>query len=91
MILTVLTVYLFMSAFQTQVPIVHAATWDAKDKPMVLLGAAKACGALFVKTKTATNFVSAKLSSAREDLVTEFVSAWWHGSLQDCSSIFLTP
>ena len=41
----------------------------------MLMGAAKACGALFVKTKAATNFVSAKLSTAREDLVHEFVSA----------------
>lgn len=45
------------------------------------MGAAKACGALFVKTRAATNFVNAKLSTAREDLVHEFVSAWIHCSL----------
>ncbi|KAF7984263.1 hypothetical protein HWV62_16106 [Athelia sp. TMB] len=64
--------YLFLSAFQTQVPIVHPATWDEKGKPNVLLGAAKACGALFVKTRQARSFVSRKLSAAREDLVHEF-------------------
>jgi hypothetical protein len=70
-----LIVYLFLNAFLAQVPIVHTATWEHDNKPSVLMGAAKACGALFVKTKAATNFVSAKLSTAREDLVHEFVSA----------------
>lgn len=55
-------------------PVVHAATWEEKGKPSVLMGAAKACGALFVKTKQAGCFVSAKLATAREDLVHEFVS-----------------
>src|ERR1700729_2063347 len=73
-----LIVYLFLNAFQAQVPVVHTATWDDKGKPSVLMGAAKACGALFIKTKAATNFVSAKLSTAREDLVHEFVSTSGH-------------
>lgn len=65
-------VYLFLSAFQTQVPVIHAPTWQHKGKPVVLMGAAKACGALFVKTKNATQFVAGKLATAREDLVHEF-------------------
>ena len=67
-----LIVYLFLNAFQTQVPIVHTPTWQHKGKPVVLMGAAKACGALFVKTKNATQFVANKLAMAREDLVREF-------------------
>lgn len=56
-----------------QVPIIHTPTWKHQGKPLVLMGAAKACGALFVKTKAANNFVAWKLSLAREDLVYEFV------------------
>jgi len=78
-LITMFIVYLFLNAFQAQVPVVHAATWEVKNKPSVLTGAAKACGALFIKTKTATDFVSAKLSTAREDLVHEFVSTSGHG------------
>jgi len=76
LLITTYIVYLFISAFQTQVPIVHAPTWEVKDKPTVLLGATKACGALFVKTRVAANFVNTKLSTAREDLVHEFVCIW---------------
>lgn len=66
--------YLYLSAFLTQMPIAHAPTWDSAGKPYVLLRAVKACGALFVRTKTASNFVEACLGSAREFLMAEFVS-----------------
>lgn len=67
------TVYLFLTAFQTHIPLVHAATWRPQEKPAVLLGAAKACGAIFVKTKAANRFVSRILATARDDLLQEFV------------------
>jgi hypothetical protein len=73
-----ITVYLFLTAFQTQIPIVHAATWQSTEKPAVLLGAAKVCGATFVKTKAANSYVSRKLATARDDLVQEFVSTLIH-------------
>ncbi|XP_006456997.1 hypothetical protein AGABI2DRAFT_181393 [Agaricus bisporus var. bisporus H97] len=44
--------YLFFSAFGTQIPLVHPSTWKPEGKPPVLIRAMQACGALFVKTKT---------------------------------------
>ncbi|KAF8893927.1 fungal-specific transcription factor domain-containing protein [Infundibulicybe gibba] len=64
--------YLFFSAFVVQIPIVHVATFSLQNKPPVLLSAMYACGALFVKTKKAANFISNTLTSAREALVQEF-------------------
>lgn len=67
--------YLWLNSFLTQIPIAHAPTWDTVGKPYVLLRAVKACGALFVKTKIANDYVEAGLGSAREFLLIEFVSA----------------
>lgn len=36
------------------------------------MGAAKACGALIVKTNNATEFVGKKFATAQEDLIREF-------------------
>lgn len=36
----------------------------------------QACGALFVKTKTATNFVNDTLAETRDVLIAEFVRAF---------------
>ncbi|KAG6920065.1 hypothetical protein DXG01_010133 [Tephrocybe rancida] len=64
--------YLFFSAFLSQIPIVHATTFTSDHKPPVLLGAMQACGALFVKTRKASLFITKTLASAREALVQEF-------------------
>jgi len=66
-------VYLFFSAFLSQVPIIHAKTFTAESKPQVLLSAMQACGALFVKTRKAAMFITKTLAYAREVLVQEFV------------------
>ncbi|KAF5377902.1 hypothetical protein D9615_006798 [Tricholomella constricta] len=63
---------LFFSAFCTQIPIVHPATWNMDDKPFILVRAMQACGALFVKTSTATTFIDDTLSSTRDTLIMEF-------------------
>ncbi|KAK0243899.1 hypothetical protein EDD85DRAFT_806025 [Armillaria nabsnona] len=64
--------YLFFSAFCTQLPLVHPSTWMTEDKPPILVRAMQACGALFVKTRRATNFISETLSSTRDVLIQEF-------------------
>lgn len=66
--------YLFFSAFLSQVPIVHAKTFNPENKPQILLSAMQACGALFVKTRKATIFITKTLASARETLVQEFAT-----------------
>lgn len=66
--------YLFFSAFLAQVPLVHSPTWQMENKPPILLRAMQACGALFVKTRTALNFISETLASTRDVLLQEFVS-----------------
>ncbi|GLB38794.1 putative zinc finger, C2H2 type [Lyophyllum shimeji] len=63
---------LFFSAFCTQIPLVHAATWSMDDKPFLLMRAMQACGALFVKNDTATAFIDDTLASMRDALVQEF-------------------
>ena len=72
--------YLFFSAFSAQLPIVHHATFVAEGKPPVLLSAMQACGALYVKTRRAANFITNTLISAREILIREFVSLRHHSS-----------
>ncbi|XP_006462909.1 hypothetical protein AGABI2DRAFT_224564 [Agaricus bisporus var. bisporus H97] len=67
--------YLFFSAFGTQIPLVHPSTWKPEGKPPVLIRAMQACGALFVKTKTATNFVNDTLAETRDVLIAEFTNS----------------
>ncbi|KAG6907233.1 hypothetical protein DXG01_009808 [Tephrocybe rancida] len=63
---------LFFSAFCKQVPLVHIATWSMDDKPLILVRAMQACGALFVRTTTAAAFIDETLSSTRDALIIEF-------------------
>jgi hypothetical protein len=62
-------VYLFHTAFQSHVPIVHPSTWTFEGKTPILGRATQACGAQFVKTQAAKDFVSQTLHSARESLI----------------------
>ncbi|KAJ3575737.1 hypothetical protein NP233_g905 [Leucocoprinus birnbaumii] len=64
--------YLFFSAFGTQIPIIHPSTWNPEGKPQILIRAMQACGALFVKTKTAMNFINNTLVATRDTLILEF-------------------
>ncbi|KAF9467338.1 fungal-specific transcription factor domain-containing protein [Collybia nuda] len=64
--------YLFVSTFLPQIPIVHPSTFSPDNKPPILLCAMYACGALYVKTRKAAVFISQTLASAREALVQEF-------------------
>jgi hypothetical protein len=63
------SVYLFHTAFQSHVPIVHPSTWTFEGKTPILGRATQACGAQFVKTQAAKDFVSQTLDSARESLL----------------------
>ena len=56
-------------------PILHVPTWNLERKPAILLRVMQACGALFVKTQLASNFVSATLSSTQQTLMQEMVRA----------------
>lgn len=71
-----LLVYLFHTAFQSHVPIVHPSTWTFEGKTPILGRATQACGAQFVKTEAAKEFVSQTLHSARERL-THVVRVNW--------------
>ncbi|KAK0213240.1 fungal-specific transcription factor domain-containing protein [Desarmillaria ectypa] len=75
--------YLFFSAFCTQLPLVHPETWMEEDKPSVLVRAMQACGALFVTTRSAMNFINETLSSTRDVLVQQFTKAAFNPNEQD--------
>ncbi|PBK59688.1 hypothetical protein ARMSODRAFT_774712 [Armillaria solidipes] len=75
--------YLFFSAFCTQIPVVHQGTWAIEDKPPVLIRAMQACGALFLKTRRAVNFITETLSSTRDALIHEFTKATCSPKEQD--------
>lgn len=64
--------YLFFSAFSTQVPLIHVPTWQMEGKPMVLIRAMQACGALFVRTPVAQKFIIDTLGCTRDILMLEF-------------------
>ncbi|KAK0462101.1 uncharacterized protein EV420DRAFT_1666265 [Desarmillaria tabescens] len=76
--------YLFFSAFCTQLPLVHPSTWMTEDKPPILIRAMQACGALFVKTRRAANFITETLSSTRDLLIHEFTKVTCGPKEQDC-------
>ncbi|TFY72588.1 hypothetical protein EVG20_g412 [Dentipellis fragilis] len=63
--------YLFFSAFSHHLSILHAPTWTPEGKPPVLIRAMQACGALFVRTRIASAFVSNTLTNIREILIHE--------------------
>ena len=52
----------------------HIGTFTVDGKPTYLLSAMQACGALYVKTAAATQFIQHTLASLREQLISEFVS-----------------
>lgn len=67
-------VSLFYSAYLPNMPVIHAATFDIEGKSPLLVVAMQACGALYVKTRTAMNFIDTILAKARDELVVELVS-----------------
>lgn len=72
--LTFVTVSLFFSAYLTNMPIVHAATFVREGRHPLLITAMETCGALYVKTRAAIDFIDQNLAKARDELVVEFVS-----------------
>lgn len=67
-------VQLFIARFAEQMPIVHGPTFTLEGKPQILVSAVHACGALYVRTPAAAQFIDNILSSAREQVVAAFVS-----------------
>ncbi|KAI0297879.1 hypothetical protein B0F90DRAFT_851221 [Multifurca ochricompacta] len=67
-----LIVYVFLTAFLPQIPLVHTQTLRFELKPPMLLRAMQACGALFIKTPVAQAFVEKTLGTSRELLIHEF-------------------
>ncbi|KAG7441791.1 uncharacterized protein BT62DRAFT_907268 [Guyanagaster necrorhizus] len=65
--------YLFFSAFCTQIPLVHPGSWTTEDKPPILIRAMQACGALFLKTRQAVSFITETLSSTRDAVIHDFI------------------
>ncbi|KAI9508880.1 hypothetical protein F5148DRAFT_832637 [Russula earlei] len=61
--------YLFHTAFQSHVPIVHPSTWTFEGKTTILGRATYACGAQFVNDRAAKDFVSRALHSTCESLL----------------------
>lgn len=55
-------------------PIVHAPTFNVTNKPTILISAMQACGALYVKTPTASNFIMQTLANNRDEIMAAFVS-----------------
>ncbi|KAJ7647571.1 hypothetical protein FB45DRAFT_893814 [Roridomyces roridus] len=64
--------YLFFNPFLSQLPLVHAPTFDLTGKPPYMLKSMKACGALFVKTKKANSYITTALAAVREGLAQAF-------------------
>jgi hypothetical protein len=65
-------VHLFFTEFLVQVPLIHASTWKMETTSPTLARVFQACGALFVKTPAAFDFVSATLVSVTEQIRDEF-------------------
>lgn len=55
-------------SFLSHLPLLHLPTWSLDGKPEILMNAMYACGAMFVKTPLAQQFVSSTLESARKEL-----------------------
>ncbi|THH14460.1 hypothetical protein EW146_g5870 [Bondarzewia mesenterica] len=64
--------YVFLTVFLPQMPVVHTPTLRVELKPPVMLRAMQACGALFVRTRTADNFIEKIMATSRNLLVSEF-------------------
>ncbi|KAH9060341.1 fungal-specific transcription factor domain-containing protein [Lactarius deliciosus] len=61
--------YIFLTAFLPQFPIIHTPTLRFELKPPMILRAMQACGALFVKTPVAQVFVEKTLDRSRELII----------------------
>ncbi|KAH9062376.1 fungal-specific transcription factor domain-containing protein [Lactarius vividus] len=61
--------YIFLTAFLPQVPIIHTPTLRFELKPPMMLRAMQACGALFVRTPVAQAFVEKTLDTSRELII----------------------
>lgn len=61
--------YIFLTAFLPQIPVIHIPTLRFELKPPIMLRAMQACGALFVKTPVAQTFVEKTLDTSREFLI----------------------
>lgn len=72
-ILTSVTVHLFYTRFLEQMPMIHLPTFNPDSKPPILISAMQACGALYVKSQSAINFIASTLASARDEVVAAFV------------------
>ncbi|KAF9567993.1 hypothetical protein CPC08DRAFT_680172 [Agrocybe pediades] len=66
--------YLFFSACSPHLPIIHSATWQEEGKPRILIRVMQAYGALFVRTKPATQFVAHVLATARDEIIKEYTA-----------------
>jgi len=75
---------LFYSAYLPNMPIIHAPTFDIEGKSPLLVAAMQACGALYVKTRTAMDFIDSTLGRARDELVVELAreSVEWEHQIQ---------
>ncbi|KAF7375935.1 Fungal-trans domain-containing protein [Mycena sanguinolenta] len=60
--------YLFFTAWTPHMPVVHTPTFTMEDNPPYLLKAMKACGAVFVRTRKASTYITDSLAAAREGL-----------------------
>ncbi|KAG6848000.1 hypothetical protein H0H93_004257 [Arthromyces matolae] len=67
-----LYLYLFFSIFCVQVPLFHVPTWIMDDKPISLVRAMQAGGALFARTEAASTFIDDVLSSDQDSIFIEF-------------------
>ncbi|KIK64877.1 hypothetical protein GYMLUDRAFT_258832 [Collybiopsis luxurians FD-317 M1] len=67
--------HFFFSSFSLKIPIIHEATWIEKDRPLVLLTVMQACGALFVRTKQAKNFIRHTLTVGREEIMQQYCNS----------------
>ncbi|KAJ6497822.1 fungal-specific transcription factor domain-containing protein [Mycena sanguinolenta] len=66
--------YLFFTAWTPHMPIVHTPTFTMEDNPPYLLKAMKACGAVFVRTRKASTYITESLAAAREGLSQAFAN-----------------
>jgi len=64
--------HLFFTKFLEQMPIVHAPTFNVTNKPAILISAMQACGALYVKSPTASNFITQTLANTRDEIMAAF-------------------
>ncbi|KAF7306857.1 Fungal-trans domain-containing protein [Mycena indigotica] len=77
--------YLFFNAWTLQLPVVHSATFKLEDKPLFLTKCMKACGAVFVRTRKASNYIKEALGIAREGLTMAFAQT----SIEPSTQVYL--